>query len=326
MRADGHIRLAGARRIGYDDAMTRLRSARLAFLALAAAMLLLPPPVRAQESEDVPRLVVVCSWDGLRPDAIEKAPAPRLMKMIEEGAYCPTAQTVFPSATLPGHTSMLTGLPFEKHRVLWNSWVPALKIPFPTFLDVAADAGLEAGLAAGKEKFWHFVKGHSLRTYIGKKPGGEGSWGARNLVEPVLEYARSRRPQVVFVHFRDPDSAGHKYGWMSEEQMAAIRECDESLGRLLDGLDDIPEYRERITVIVTSDHGGHRKTHGGTSRVDMTIPWLAWGFGVAGGTRIQSKVTTYDTAATALYLLGVDVPADWSGRPVFSAFFAGKGR
>jgi arylsulfatase A-like enzyme len=51
----------------------------------------------------------------------------------------------------------------------------------------------------------------------------------------------------------------------------------------------------------------------------MTIPWIAWGTGVKPG-RIETPIRTFDTAATTLWLLGVEVPANWAGRPVESAF------
>jgi len=51
----------------------------------------------------------------------------------------------------------------------------------------------------------------------------------------------------------------------------------------------------------------------------MTIPWIAWGVGVKKGYAITDAVTTYDTAATALYALGVPIPADFDGKPVLSA-------
>ncbi len=301
---------------------------RLAVAALlAAALFLAPPRARAQEPDpDLPRLVLVLSWDGLRPDAIEKAPAPRLLKLIEEGAYCPTAQTVFPSATLPGHTSMLTGLTVEKHRVIWNNWVPQLKINHPTFLDLAADAGMEVAIAAGKEKFYHFIEGHKVKTYLGEAPKTEGHWGARELLGPVIEYLKKSRPRAMFIHFRDPDSAGHRHGWMSDPQMAAIRDCDEALGTLLAAIEADPDYRGRTTILLSADHGGHGKGHGSLDPVDMTIPWVAWGFGVARGKRLVRPVRTYDIAATALYLLGLDVPERWDGKPVFEALYSGARR
>jgi hypothetical protein len=50
------------------------------------------------------------------------------------------------------------------------------------------------------------------------------------------------------------------------------------------------------------------------------IPWLAWGEGVQPGTQLGHAIRTMDTAATALWLLGVAVPEGWSGIAVAGAF------
>jgi arylsulfatase A-like enzyme len=47
---------------------------------------------------------------------------------------------------------------------------------------------------------------------------------------------------------------------------------------------------------------------------------VAWGKGVKANTTISAPVTTYDTAATALWLLDVPLPAEFDGKPVVSAF------
>jgi hypothetical protein len=51
----------------------------------------------------------------------------------------------------------------------------------------------------------------------------------------------------------------------------------------------------------------------------MTIPWVVWGAGVQRGDTL-SGIRTMDTAATVLWLLGVDAPANWVGRAVLRAF------
>jgi arylsulfatase A-like enzyme len=53
----------------------------------------------------------------------------------------------------------------------------------------------------------------------------------------------------------------------------------------------------------------------------VTIPWIAWGQGVTPGEIIGADVVdTFDTAATVLYLLGVDRPSAWAGAPIAHAF------
>jgi hypothetical protein len=53
----------------------------------------------------------------------------------------------------------------------------------------------------------------------------------------------------------------------------------------------------------------------------MTMPWLAAG-GLARRSselRLQRTIRVFDTAATALAALGLPVPNDWDGKPVWQA-------
>jgi arylsulfatase A-like enzyme len=72
--------------------------------------------------------------------------------------------------------------------------------------------------------------------------------------------------------------------------------------------------------MITADHGGSGSSHGSDSPEDMTIPWLAVGPGVPAGITLQGKIVVYDTAATALYALGLPIPEEWDGRPVLEIF------
>jgi len=53
--------------------------------------------------------------------------------------------------------------------------------------------------------------------------------------------------------------------------------------------------------------------------VDMTIPWITSGPGIIPGA-LTSTVHTYDTAATAAFILGLPIPPEWDGVPVYEAF------
>jgi hypothetical protein len=52
----------------------------------------------------------------------------------------------------------------------------------------------------------------------------------------------------------------------------------------------------------------------------MLIPWIAWGKGVKKHYEITAPVVTYDTAATALWLLDLPRYDVLDGKPVTSAF------
>ena len=62
-------------------------------------------------------------------------------------------------------------------------------------------------------------------------------------------------PQMISVYASEsPDTEGHRYGPDSAEVTAAIEKCDRMVGRLLSQLDELG-LRDRVDVIITSDHG-----------------------------------------------------------------------
>ena len=105
---------------------------------------------------------------------------------------------------------------------------------------------------------------------------------------------------------------------MSQHQLNTIRLADEALGMLLAEL-DARNLREETLIIVTSDHGGYGGGHGTDIREDMTIPWIASGPGIQPRT-LTTLIHTMDTAATAAFALGLPIPGEWDGVPVYEAF------
>ena len=111
---------------------------------------------------------------------------------------------------------------------------------------------------------------------------------------------------------------GHVYGWLSSEQLSVLFRADQALGNLLAEL-DARGLREETLIIVTSDHGGHDTTHGSSLPEDMTIPWIAAGAEIQ-PLQLSTQVQTVDTAATAAFALGLPIPAEWDGVPIYEAF------
>ena len=258
------------------------------------------------------RRVLILSIDGLRPDAIALAPMPNLLALMESSAYTLNAQTVHPSVTLISHTSMLTGLCPSKHGVYWNDYLPLLGYAKGTDLFDLADAtGMQTVMYVGKEKLRQITEPSStdVFTYIND----------RDLV--ITEQLIANFPQdfrLLFVHFPTPDWMGHEYGWLSWQQLSVIFRADEALGQILAEL-SARGLREETLIIITADHGGHETTHGSSQPEDMTIPWIANGAGIKPG-QLTTQVHTMDTAAAAAFALGLPIPGEWDGVPVYEAF------
>jgi predicted AlkP superfamily pyrophosphatase or phosphodiesterase len=266
-----------------------------------------PSATITSSPEPAVRRVVILSLDGLRPDAIELAPMPNLLELMKTSAYSLTAQTIRPSATLPAHSSMLTGLCPSKHGVDWNDYIPQNGIAQGVDLfDLTHAAGMKNYMYAGKEKLQQVTDAANLERFV----------YINDRDKVVMQTLLADFPSdfgVIFIHFATTDDMGHVYGWLSPEQLSVVFRADEAIGELLPVLDD------ETLLIVTADHGGHNLTHGTSNPADMTIPWIISGKGIQAG-ELATPVHITDTAATAAYALGLSIPAEWDGVPVFEVF------
>ena len=263
-------------------------------------------------SAPLARRVLILSIDGLRPDAISLAPMPNLLNLMQNSAYTLTAQTVYPSVTLIAHSSMLTGLCPSKHGVDWNDYLPERGYAIGTDLfDIAHAAGLQTIMYVGKEKLRQITEPSSTDQFV--------YINDRDSV--IIDRLLADFPQdfgVLFIHFPTPDGMGHSYGWLSPQQLSVLFRADEAIGKLLAEL-DARNLRGETLIIITADHGGHDTTHGSSMPEDMTIPWIASGPGIE-PKQLTTTIHTMDTAATAAFALGLDIPSEWDGVPVYEAF------
>ena len=269
--------------------------------------------------------VFIISYDQGNPDLIRKASLPVFHKLVAEGAHTWEAYTIVPSQTLPAHTSMLTGVGVQKHQITWNDYNTnngALKVP--TIFSLAKERGLKTALFVGKEKFKHLELPGSIDALIWPQPDDD----AKSVAKAFAAEFGKIKPNLCFIHFRDPDTVGHKYGTYSPEKVQALKDCDAALKTITDAV-DAAGLMDSSVFILTSDHGAHDvknregktvATHGSTQPDDVLIPWVAWGKGVKENFTITAPVVQYDTAATALWLLDVPLPEHFWGRPITSAF------
>jgi hypothetical protein len=257
--------------------------------------------------------VVIVSLDGLRPDAIDLTDAPNLRLLRDQGANGLEARTITHSYTLPSHTSMLTGVDTDQHGLLHNNFVAARGfVRVPTVFYYAHDAGLATAMFVSKPKLRHIAVPGSVDVFA--RP----DYACSRVVAAAAEYLAHAGPGLTFVHLSEPDEHGHARGWMTEAYLRGIADADRCLGTLLTALGQRRDL-DRILLLVSADHGGHGRTHGSERDEDMRIPWIAWGSRVVRGP-FTDRVSTMDTAATALAALGIPVPPDLVGRPVQLVF------
>jgi len=257
------------------------------------------------------RRVIIVSFDGMRADAIQAAGMTNLLALMQESAYTLDGRTIVYPTTLPSHSSMLTGMCMTKHGInfntnnLYRGYAQGTDI-----FELTENAGMKSAMIVGKEKLQLIAEPETVEDFELYLNEAEIAAAAVRLIPADFD--------LIFVHFPSPDMRGHKFGWMSPTYFSALREGDAALGQILAALDE-NNMRADTLLIVTSDHGGHDRTHDGTRIEDYRIPWVVSGPGVVRG-ELQNAIVTMDTAATAAYALGLPIPADWDGLPSYEAF------
>lgn len=256
-------------------------------------------------------LVVVVSIDGLRPDALSIERTPNILEMATRGAASWLAQTVYPPITLPSHASMLTGYPPAVHGLNFGNYTPDKGVSrVPTVFSYARAAGMRTAMVVGKDKFYHLKLEGSLDSF-------EIGMGDDDIVNRAIVQLQMGA-DLLMVHLPDVDVCGHANQWMSPKYLQQVIEADQAVGRLRRALPP------QATMILTADHGGLGPTHGVDRASDMSIPWVIAGPEIRENVVLSRRVSTMDTAATALDVLGLRLAADAVGKPVVESFVPGS--
>ncbi|MDR9447528.1 MAG: alkaline phosphatase family protein [Balneolaceae bacterium] len=264
--------------------------------------------------------VIFIGVDGLSPDGIREASTPALDRLMSEGSYSLSARGVRPTNSSPNWGSMLMGAAPEQHGVTSNGWredrqpyPPTTKVGnrgwFPTIFDLIQDQRPE--MEVGTVYHW---KGFQ-NLFNRETPDYEKHGRTEEITtEIAIDYIESQKPNYLFVHLDHVDAAGHRDGHGSQPYYASVTKADSLIGLLLDALDET--FGDSYVVMVSSDHGGVGFGHGGDSLAEIEIPWIIAGQGIKSGLDLQSRINTFDSPSMAAYLLGVQQPQAWIGRPV----------
>ncbi|HEY1685984.1 MAG TPA: alkaline phosphatase family protein [Tepidisphaeraceae bacterium] len=294
----------------------------------------------AQTTKPIPQIdhVIIISIDGLRPDVLLRANAPNIRNMMAQGCFTMWARTTAVALTLPSHVSMLTGVIPVKHGIHWNEDLPLARPYYPkvpTLFELARKRGLTTAMVAAKSKFDVFEKPGALNWYFAppvpslpaanlpmeKQSTKDTTTPDHQIADLSIQFLKAHQPNVLFIHFASTDVIGHKEtgGWGTPEQVNDVGEIDGNIGRILQAVKQLG-LQNHTAIILSSDHGGAGHTHGADDERSRHIPWIIDAPGIRTNydlTRLpELTVNTYDTFATACWLLGIHAPAGIDGKPI----------
>jgi predicted AlkP superfamily pyrophosphatase or phosphodiesterase len=271
--------------------------------------------------------VVLIGLDGWGAYSLPKADMPHLKSLITEGAYTLKKRSTLPSSSAINWASMFMGAGPELHGyTLWNSQTP--EIPsrvtgehgiFPTIFTILREARPQAEIGCLHE--WDGIKylvDTLALSYRWEAPADERYTDA--LCTQAEQYIKEKRPTFVAVCFDNPDHVGHTAGHDTPLYYASLAELDSYIGRIVEAVRQAGMLSETI-FIVTSDHGGIDKGHGGKTLQEMETPLIISGANVRAGVCFDEVSTMqFDVASTIAYIFGLQQPQAWIGRPLTTIF------
>jgi len=242
--------------------------------------------------------------------------------MMKDGAYTLHARCVMPSSSADNWAAMTMGAgPSLTGYTEWNSETP--EIPsritdqygmFPSIFTLLREQ--RPSSKVGVIYTWQGI------GYLFPKKAVDKDDNANYdsvTVADAMQYIKTDKPDLLFMHFSNVDGAGHSIGWGTPAYYNAIQQIDVRIGEIIQAVKDADMINNTV-IIVTADHGGINKGHGGKTLNEMEIPWIIYGRDIKKGVELTQSIMTFDTAATIAYIFGLKPPQVWIGRPVKEAF------
>ncbi|HEV2622105.1 MAG TPA: ectonucleotide pyrophosphatase/phosphodiesterase [Frateuria sp.] len=223
----------------------------------------------APRSAQRPKPLLLVSIDGYRTGYLERGLSPTLATLARHGVRAEAMQPSFPSLTFPNHYALVTGLRPDHHGIVNNTMYDAQLGKFSLGNRKAVSDG--RWWAQGTP-LWETADRQGLRTATMFWPGSEADihghhpdyWkpydGAVTPDERVdqilawLDLPPAKRPSFLTLYFDAVDHAGHSYGPDTPQVDAALRQTDQALARLLQGLKSRGLF-DRVNLLVLADHG-----------------------------------------------------------------------
>ncbi|MEP3479222.1 MAG: alkaline phosphatase family protein [Fuerstiella sp.] len=284
------------------------------------------------QAEEVPASRVLwIGLDGCRPDALLKAETPHLDSLKKTGAWSYATKIQgkryqkSDTSSGPGWSSFLTGVWADKHGVNDNSFEGRQYDKYPHVFQRIKERWPTAFTAS-------FVDWEPIDKYIVEScdlkvcypAHGTDQYAANDvlLARAAAECLREQNPSAMMVYFGAIDETGHASGFHPDnsDYIAAIQTVDERVGEVLTALQSRNKFdSEKWLVIVSTDHGGKGKAHGGGQNEPeiVTTFMIISGEGVQPG-KIAQQTYLVDVPATGLAYLGLNIDPAWKldGKPV----------
>lgn len=297
-------------------------------LSCAVAAIVTSCVCNANSEDNTPKAkhVVWIGLDGWGAYSMEKADMPVTKQFMKDGSYTLKKRSVLPSSSALNWASMFMGACPELHGyTTWGSKTPELPSRelnqhgiFPTVFQLYRDANPTAEI--GLVHDWDGIK-YVVDTlaFSYHEQGPDYTANPEALTEMAVKYITEKKPNLFAVIYDNPDHVGHEAGHDTPEYYAKLKELDGDIAKIVEAVERAGMMDETVFV-VTGDHGGIEKGHGGMTMMEMETPFIIAGKSIKKGYCFDDvSMMQFDCASTLAKLLGLTQPQVWIGRsmPVF---------
>jgi predicted AlkP superfamily pyrophosphatase or phosphodiesterase len=270
--------------------------------------------------------VIFIGLDGWGSYSFENAEMPNVKQLAKDGAYTLKKRSVLPSSSAVNWASMFMGAGPEVHGYTeWGSKTPELPSRviaknniFPTVFQLFRDKkpNAESGCIYDWDGIKYLVDTLSLNYH---KQSPDYKVVPEGLCDLAVRYITEKKPTFAAFIFDEPDHAGHQDGHDTPEYYATLTRLDGYIGKIIEAVKKAGFYDKTI-FIITADHGGINKGHGGKTMQEMETPFIISGKNIKKGLLFDESMMQFDIASTIAFIFELKQPQVWIGRPMTQVF------
>ena len=238
---------------------------------------------------------------------------PTVTGLMNDGCYTIKAKNVKPTISLPNWSSMFMGTSPKKTGYKTNepskadSKIVDMYGIFPSIFTLLTKQRPQCKAAFFYE--WSVNGALCPDGVIDKK---QHISNLSKDVSVVSDYIKSERPNFCAIAIDEPDGVGHSAGHNTRAYYEELSKLDVLIAQIIQAIKDAGIWDNSI-IMLSADHGGVNKGHGGNTLSEREIPFIICGNNVKEGVKISQNVMIYDIAPTIAYILKLETPSFWEG-------------
>ena len=255
------------------------------------------------------RKVLFVGWDGVRTDALMAAHTPCIDSLLSQSYYNWNTDRGEFTVSVPGWSTILHGVWPNKHGLTDNSFQTNKYLSYPDIFSLAKQ--IKPNLSVATLSNWDdFLRITENENYAQRYESD------MDLKNDAIKQLQSCTPDIMVLHFDNPDAFGHDSGFSPTNQsyLDAITLSDTYLAEIMSVVHQREAlYNEEWLVVLSTDHGGEGTGHG--NQYDLPQTRFVWSIlrkpGLNNSVEIPI-VNSVDLLPTMLNWLNIPVQSSWN--------------